>query len=63
MDKLTDLGEDWLTIIKVAIQIYNGEIRGFTMLPAAQKKRKAFMQDFMKNLLKNSIEDVVNKHR
>lgn len=49
-------------MLKVAIQIYNGDIRGFAMLPAAQQKRKAYMQDYMRNLLKNSIEDVVNKH-
>ena len=62
MDKITEEGEDWLTVLKVAIQIYNGDIRGFALLPAAQEERKAFMQEYMKRLLKTSIESVVNKH-
>ena len=62
MDDITEQGQDWLTILKVALQIYNGDMKGFALLPAAIKQRKIFMQDYMKSLLKSSIETVVNKY-
>ena len=36
MDKLVrKQGEDWLTVLKAALEIYSGEMEGFAELPAA----------------------------
>ena len=36
--KFTD-NQDWLTVLKVSLEIYNGEIKGFAMLPDARERR------------------------
>ena len=36
--KFTD-NHDWLTVLKVALEIYNGEIKGFALLPDAKERR------------------------
>ena len=63
MKDITDAGHDWLTVLKVALEIYKGDLKGFAMLPAALENRQAYMQDYMKNLLITSIQTVVNKYQ
>jgi len=63
MDKLVHKqGEDWLTVLKAALEIFTGDMKGFAMLPAAKEQRQAFMRDYMKNLLTNSIKTVITTH-
>lgn len=63
MDKLVRKdGADWLTVLKAALEIYSGEMKGFVMLPAAKEERKAYMHEYMKNLILDSIRRVVNKY-
>ena len=52
MDKLVIRdGADWLTVLKAALEIYNGDLKGFVMLPMAKEERKSYLHEYMKGLL------------
>lgn len=59
--KFTD-NQDWLTVLKVSLEIYNGEIKGFAMLPDAHDRRQSFLKDYMKKLIMASIQTVIFKY-
>ena len=60
--KFTD-NQDWLTVLKVALEIYNGEIKGFAMLPDAKERRQQYLKDYMKKLILTSIQTVIFKFK
>ena len=60
--KFTD-NHDWLTVLKVALEIYNGEIKGFALLPDATERRRSFLKDYMKKLILTSIQTVIFKFK
>ena len=60
--KFTD-NLDWLTVLKVSLEIFNGEIRGFAMLPDARERRHEFLKDYMKQLIFSTIETVIFKFK
>ena len=60
--KFTD-NHDWLTVLKVALEIYNGEIKGFALLPDAKERRQSFLKDYMKKLIITSIQTVIFKFK
>ena len=60
--KFTD-NHDWLTVLKVALEIYNGEIKGFALLPDAKERRQSFLKDYMKKLILTSIQTVIFKFK
>ena len=40
LDKMINKqGEDWLTVLKAAIEIFTGDMKGFALLPAAKEQR------------------------
>lgn len=63
LDKLKFSGkQDWLTKLKVALEIYNGEIKGFAMLPDAKERRQKYLKDYMKQLILTQIQTVIFKY-
>ena len=54
---------DWLTVLKVALEIFNGEIKGFALLPDAKERRQSFLKDYMKKLILTSIQTVIFKFK
>ena len=60
--KFTD-NLDWLTVLKVSLEIFNGEIRGFAMLPDARNRRQEFLKDYMKQLILSTIKTVIFKFK
>lgn len=46
---------DWLTVLKAALEIYNGELKGFALLPDEKDKREVYLKDYMKKLIMTSI--------
>lgn len=36
--KFTD-NQDWLSVLQVALEIYQGDLKGFAMLPDAKERR------------------------
>ena len=49
-------------MLKVALEIYNGEIKGFAMLPDARERRQNFLKDYMRKLIMTSIQTVIYKY-
>jgi len=39
---------DWLSVLKVSLEIYNGEQRGYKGIPEDKKKRENLMRPFLK---------------
>lgn len=52
---------DWLAVLKVALEIYNGDLKGFAKVADEKEIREQQMKTFMKELLKSSIETVIYK--
>lgn len=42
---------DWLAILKVALEIYNGELRGYANVPDEKEVREAMLKIYMKELI------------
>ena len=45
-------GYDWLAILKVALEIYNGDLKGYSFVPDDKEVREAQLQPYMKELIK-----------
>jgi hypothetical protein len=48
-------GYDWLTVLKVALEIYNGNLKGYALVPDEKEVREAILKHYMKDLLKTSV--------
>ena len=47
--------------MKVALEIFNGDLKGYVMLPDEKDVREALLKAFMKDLLKSSISEQIQK--
>ena len=47
---------DWLNVLKVALEIYNGETKGFAKVPDEKEIREGILKGFMKDMIKESIQ-------
>ena len=54
---------DWLTVLKAALEIYNGELKGFALLPDEKERRETYLKDYMKKLIMTSIQTVLYKYQ
>jgi hypothetical protein len=52
---------DWLAVLKVALEIYNGDLKGFAKVADEKELREVQMKSYLKELLKTSIETVIYK--
>jgi hypothetical protein len=50
-------------VLKAALEIYNGELKGFAMLPDEKERREAYLKDYMKKLIMTSIQTVLYKFK
>jgi len=62
IERLVREGADWLTVLKAALEIYSGDMKGFALLPAAKEQRQTYLKEYMKKLIIDSIQTVVNKY-
>lgn len=46
---------DWLTSLKVGLEIYNGESKGYAKVPDEKQAREDTLKSFMKDMIKDSI--------
>ena len=47
---------DWSTVLKTALEIYSGEIKGFARVPDEKEVREGLLGSFMKDMIKDSVE-------
>lgn len=52
---------DWLTVLKVALEIYNGETKGYTKVPDEKEVREKILKSFMQDMIKDSVQQVIYK--
>jgi hypothetical protein len=52
---------DWLAVLKVALEIYNGDLKGLANVFDEKELREKQMQGYLRELLKSSIETVIIK--
>lgn len=53
---------DWLTVLKVALEIYNGETKGYSKVPDEKDAREGLLKGFMKDMIKESVNQVIYKY-
>ena len=46
---------DWSTVLKTALEIYNGEVKGFSRVPDEKEIREGLLGSFMKYMIKESV--------
>ena len=56
-------GYDWLSVLKVSLEIYNGDLKGYGEVPDQKDVREAMLKSYMKDLLRTSIQTVIFKMR
>ena len=54
---------DGLKLLNVALNIFNGRIKGLALLPDTKEKREAALRPYMRNLLMLTIKAIVEKVR
>ena len=52
---------DWLTVLKVALEIYTGESKGFAKVPDEKETRELHLREYMKEMIKESVSSVIYK--
>ena len=53
--------KDWLAVLKIALEIYNGEAKGYSKVPDEKEIREGLLKGFMKDLIKDSVQQVIYK--
>ena len=51
--------KDWLKLLKVALQIYNGKCKGFADVPEEQDIREGILKVYMKTLIKQTVSTIL----
>lgn len=47
---------DWSTVLKTALEIYNGEVKGFSRVPDEKEVREGLLGGYMKDMIKESVQ-------
>lgn len=53
---------DWLTVLKVALEIYNGDTKGYSKVPDEKESREQMLKGVMKEMIKESVNQVIFKY-
>ena len=53
---------DWSTVLKTALEIYNGEVKGLSRVPDEKEVREGLLGSFMKDMIKDSVNQVIFKY-
>jgi len=54
---------NWLSILKLALEIYNGDLRGYANVPDEKEVREQNLKGYMQDLVKSNIETVILKFK
>lgn len=53
---------DWLSILKVAMEIFNGDAKGFAFLPDSKEQREEELVEYMREMILKIITQEVDKN-
>jgi hypothetical protein len=48
-------------VLKVALELFNGDLKGYAKVPDEKEVRESMLRSYMKDLLRTSIETVIYK--
>jgi hypothetical protein len=51
--------KDWLSLLKVATEIFNGYLKGYGRVPDEKELRESQLRGYMQDLLWSSIDNVL----
>lgn len=54
---------DWSTVLKIVLEIYNGELKGFARVPDEKEKREGILGGYMKDIIKDSVQQALVKFK
>ena len=54
--------QDWLTVLKVALEIYTGDLKGYAKVPDEKEIREGLLKSLMMDMIKDSITQVLLKY-
>ena len=54
-------GYDWLGILKVALDIYNGDLKGYSQVSDEKEVRELEQRGYMQDLIKTTIQNMIYK--
>ena len=52
-----------MSVLKVALEIYNGDIKGYALVPDEKEVREEKLQGYMQDLIKTNIQQVLQKFK
>ena len=53
--------DDWLKVLRAALDIYNGRMVGLAGLPDQKEKREVMLRERMKDLLKENMNACIKE--
>ena len=53
---------DWLRVLKVGLEIFNGDTKGYAKVPDEKEIREGMLKSFMKDMIKDSVQSVIYKY-
>lgn len=53
--------DDWLKVLRAALDIYNGKMTGLAGLPDQVEERQSMLREKMKNLLRENIDACIRE--
>jgi hypothetical protein len=54
--------KDWLSILKMAMEMFNGDAKGFACLPDSKEQREEELQEYMRELIFKTISLEIEKN-
>ena len=61
MEAIKTNPNDWLKVLRAALEIFNGKMVGLAGLPDDKLKREALLRQRMKDLLKENIDACIRE--
>ena len=52
---------DWMSVLKIAMEMYNGDLKGYAKLSDQKDIREQQLLPYMQDLIKRKIEDVLQR--
>jgi hypothetical protein len=50
-----------LAVLKVSLEIFNGDLKGYSQVPDEKEVRERFLKSFMQDLIKTSVQNAIFK--
>ena len=63
LEHMIQENNNWLSILKLALEIYNGDLKGYALVADEKEVREQNLKNYMEDLVKSTIETVILKFK